>query len=50
MQGKRKFVDGFVRWCQRGDVGMSQDISVESIIDESPMGLLEDFYVQTGRE
>lgn len=51
-QGKRKMVEGFVRWCQRGDaaIGLSQKISVDSVEDEFPTGLYDDFYVQTGRE
>ena len=42
-------VEGFVRWCQKGDVGLSQTIKVESVSDEDPMGLYDDFYVHTGR-
>ncbi len=42
-------VDGFVRWCRRGDVGLSQSIVVESVEDETPTGLFDDFYVHTGR-
>jgi len=49
VEGKRKMVDGFVRWCQRGDIGLSQKIEVESVADEFPTGLYDDFYVQTGR-
>mmetsp|Transcript_34316 Transcript_34316/g.73141 ORF Transcript_34316/g.73141 Transcript_34316/m.73141 type:complete len:180 (+) Transcript_34316:103-642(+) len=49
VEGKRKMVDGFVRWCERGDVGMSQAIKVDSVNEEDPTGLLDDFYVQTGR-
>ncbi|KAL7545102.1 hypothetical protein ACHAWF_008457 [Thalassiosira exigua] len=49
VEGKRKFIDGFIRWCQRGDVGLSQSIKVEEVIDESPTGLFDDFYAQTGR-
>ena len=48
-QGKRKMIGGFVRWCERGNVGLSQQISVESVIEEDAAGLLDDFYVQTGR-
>eukprot|EP01082_Thalassiosira_pseudonana_P012337 g11057.t1 g11057 contig48:52043-53138(+) len=52
VEGKRKMVEGFVRWCQRGDaaIGLSQKISVDSVEDEFPTGLYDDFYVQTGRE
>ena len=48
-QGKRKMVDGFIRWCKKGDVGLSQKVTVESITDEEPTGLFDDFYVPTGR-
>mgnify|MGYP000054494258 CR=1 FL=1 len=48
-QGKRKMVESFIRWCKRGDVGLSQNIKVDSITEEEPTGLLDDFYVQTGR-
>ena len=48
-QGKRKMVDGFIRWCKKGDVGLSQKVIVESITDEEPTGLFDDFYVPTGR-
>ena len=48
-QGKRKMVDGFIRWCKRGDVGLSQSITVEDVLDEFPTGLYDEFYVQTGR-
>ena len=49
IQGKRKMVDGFIRWCKKGDVGLSQKVTVESITDEEPTGLFDDFYVPTGR-
>ena len=42
-------VDGFVRWCKRGDVGLSQSIVVESVAEELPTGMYDDFYVRTGR-
>ena len=42
-------VEGFIRWCKKGDVGLSQKIEVENVIDEDPTGLYDDFYVQTGR-
>mmetsp|Transcript_27209 Transcript_27209/g.42733 ORF Transcript_27209/g.42733 Transcript_27209/m.42733 type:complete len:159 (-) Transcript_27209:264-740(-) len=50
VEGRRKMVDGFVRWCQRGNVGLSQAITVESIVEEEPTGLYDDFYVPTGRD
>lgn len=49
VEGKRKMVDGFVRWCKRGDVGLSQAVVVESVMDEFPTGLYDEFYVHTGR-
>lgn len=48
-KGKRKFTEGFVRWCERGDVGLSQQFTVEEVIDEFPTGMYDDFYVNTGR-
>mmetsp|Transcript_19630 Transcript_19630/g.27955 ORF Transcript_19630/g.27955 Transcript_19630/m.27955 type:complete len:168 (-) Transcript_19630:227-730(-) len=50
VEGRRKMVDGFVRWCQRGNVGLSQAITVESVVEEEPTGLYDDFYVPTGRD
>ncbi|KAL7441038.1 hypothetical protein ACHAXM_008272 [Skeletonema potamos] len=49
VEGKRKMVDGFIRWCERGNVGLSQKITVESIQEEEATGLFDDFYVPTGR-
>ena len=45
-QGKRKMLEGFVRWCKKSDVGLSQQISVTDVIDEEPTGLYDDFYVK----
>ena len=39
-------VDGFVRWCKRGNVGLSQVISVRDVIEEEPTGLYDAFYVK----
>mmetsp|Transcript_24505 Transcript_24505/g.37120 ORF Transcript_24505/g.37120 Transcript_24505/m.37120 type:complete len:158 (-) Transcript_24505:243-716(-) len=50
VEGRRKMVDGFVRWCERGNVGLSQRITVESVKVEDPTGLYDDFYVPTGRD
>jgi len=50
VEGRRKMVDGFVRWCERGNVGLSQRITVESVKEEDPTGLYDDFYVPTGRD
>ena len=47
VEGKRKLVDRFVRWCERGKVGLSQVVGVEDVFDEDPTGLYEGFYVQT---
>lgn len=46
-QGKKKMVDGFVRWCKRADVGLSQVTDVEQVLEESPTGLYDGFYVKT---
>lgn len=47
VEGSRKMVDGFIRWCQRADIGLSQKLIVEEVIEEEPTGLYEDFYVKT---
>jgi len=47
VEGKRKFVEGFVRWCKRADVGLSQVIKVDEVIEEQPTGLYDDFYIKT---
>mmetsp|Transcript_38149 Transcript_38149/g.56029 ORF Transcript_38149/g.56029 Transcript_38149/m.56029 type:complete len:112 (-) Transcript_38149:230-565(-) len=49
-KGKRKVVDGFVRWCKKGNVGLSQQVKVEEVFDEVPTGLHDTFVVDTGRE
>jgi hypothetical protein len=46
-QGKRKMVDGFVRWCKRGKVGLNQITTVKEVIEESPTGLYDGFYAKT---
>ena len=46
VQGKRKMVDGFLRWCKRADVGLSQKITVADVLEEEPTGLYDDFYVK----
>jgi len=48
VEGKLKFVDSFVRWCKRGDVGLSQSFAVEAVEDVFPTGIYEDFSVETG--
>mmetsp|Transcript_13205 Transcript_13205/g.31287 ORF Transcript_13205/g.31287 Transcript_13205/m.31287 type:complete len:170 (+) Transcript_13205:125-634(+) len=52
VEGKRKMIDGFIRWCQKGDksVGLSQRLTVKEVIDEEPTGLYDGFYVRTGRD
>ena len=47
MKGKRKMVEGFVRWCQKGNVGLSQVVGVEEVTEEEPTGLYDGFYVKT---
>lgn len=39
-------LDGFVRWCEKSDVGLSQQISVSEVLEEEPTGLYDDFYVK----
>ena len=39
-------IDGFVRWCKKSDVVLSQQISVSDVFDEDPTGLYDDFYVK----
>mmetsp|Transcript_12650 Transcript_12650/g.18452 ORF Transcript_12650/g.18452 Transcript_12650/m.18452 type:complete len:164 (+) Transcript_12650:126-617(+) len=48
VEGKRKMVDGFVRWCQKGTakVGLSQTLEVVSATEEVPTGLYDGFYVK----
>jgi acylphosphatase len=47
VEGKRRQVEGFVRWCVRSDVGLSQVIRVQEVLDEDATGLYDDFYVRT---
>jgi len=49
VEGKRKLVEGFVRWCEKGskNVGLSQVISVTEVLKEEPTGLYDEFYVKT---
>ncbi|KAL3775173.1 hypothetical protein HJC23_005762 [Cyclotella cryptica] len=49
VEGKRKSVESFIRWCRRGDVGLSQSIKVEQVVEEFPTGIYDDFNVDTGR-
>jgi len=52
VEGKRKNVEGFLRWCQRGSkgVGLSQKLEVLEVIEEIPTGLYDGFYAKTGRQ
>ncbi|GAX22996.1 hypothetical protein FisN_15Hh107 [Fistulifera solaris] len=47
VEGKRRMVEGFVRWCRKSNVGLSQIIQVKEVKEEEPTGLYEDFYVQS---
>lgn len=47
VEGSRKMVEGFVRWCQRGNVGLSQMTNVKEVIEEMPTGLYDGFYTKT---
>lgn len=50
VEGKRKMVEGFVRWCEKADkkIAMNQKITVDEIsYDEEPTGLYEGFYCKT---
>ena len=47
VEGKPKMVEGFVRWCKRGNVGLNQKITVTSVEEEEPTGLYDDFYCKT---
>lgn len=51
VEGKRKNVEGFIRWCERGSksVGLSQKFEVMEILEEDPTGMYDDFYAKTGR-
>ena len=40
-------VEGFLRWCQKGDVGLNQRATVVDIKEEEPTGLYDGFYVKT---
>lgn len=46
LKGKRKMLEGFVRWVQKSDVGLSQTITVTDVLEEEPTGLYDDFYVK----
>eukprot|EP00956_Cyclotella_meneghiniana_P005757 scaffold7460_cov64-Cyclotella_meneghiniana.AAC.1 len=50
VEGKRKMIESFIRWCKRGDVGLSQTIKVADVVEEFPTGMYDDFYCDTGRK
>jgi acylphosphatase len=50
VEGKRKMVEGFIRWCEKADkkIAMNQKITVDEVsYDEEPTGLYEGFYCKT---
>lgn len=49
VEGKRKMVEGFIRWCKRSNnVGLSQRVKVnEVVIGDEPLGLYDEFYCKT---
>ncbi|KAG7353709.1 acylphosphatase [Nitzschia inconspicua] len=47
VEGKRKMVDGFVRWCKRSNIGLSQVVKVTEITEADPTGLYDSFYCKT---
>lgn len=46
VEGKKKMVEGFVRWCERSKVGLGQSVRVEGVIVEEPTGLYDEFYAK----
>ncbi|GKY91278.1 hypothetical protein MPSEU_000100300 [Mayamaea pseudoterrestris] len=52
VEGKRQFVDGFLRWCKKADkkIGMSQVVSVVKVVEEEPTGLYDSFYCKVKPE
>jgi hypothetical protein len=40
-------VDGFVRWCKKSNVGLSQVVKVTEIVEADPTGLYDGFYCRT---
>lgn len=49
IEGKRKMVEGFVRWCEKGSkhVGLSQTLEVVKVEELEPTGLYDGFYAKT---
>jgi hypothetical protein len=52
VEGPRKMVEGFIRWCERSSkkVGLSQLISVVQVIEEDVTGFYDAFYAETTKE
>lgn len=52
VEGKRKLVDGFLRWCKKADkkIGMSQVVEMISVDEEEPTGLYDGFYCKIKTE
>jgi acylphosphatase len=46
VEGKRKHVEGFVRWCKKANknVGLNQITQVLDVLEEEPTGLYDGFY------
>jgi acylphosphatase len=47
VEGKRNTVEGFIRWCQKADIGLSQTMNVLQVLEEEPTGLYDGFYIKT---
>jgi acylphosphatase len=47
VEGTRKMVEGFVRWCKKSNVGLSQVVTVTEITEADPTGLYDSFYCKT---
>lgn len=48
IEGKRKMVEGFIRYCDKGSkkVGLSQKLAVKEVQEEIPTGLYDGFYAK----
>uniref|UniRef100_A0A7S1Z798 Acylphosphatase-like domain-containing protein n=1 Tax=Trieres chinensis TaxID=1514140 RepID=A0A7S1Z798_TRICV len=49
VEGKRKMVEGFIRWCEKGtkNIGLSQKLEVKEVQEEIPTGLFDGFYAKS---
>lgn len=48
VEGKRKMIEGFVRWVKRGNVGLNQFTEVADVeYSNEPSGMYENFYCKT---